>query len=462
MKKLLTFFIAFFITNLSFAQTASYSIAIENFQKNYNAGDYDEIFNHFSPEMKKALPVEKTKLFLAGLKSQGGNIEHTAFIDFRQKTYAVFKTKFEKAVLYIHLSLDDQNQINGLFIRPFDNIDKIEKKSVNGLSNYPNEIADIIFSKSKDFPNHTQLSIAIIQNQETNYYGIEIENDTIKPAQNQNKIFEIGSITKVFTSTILASFVVNKKIKLTDEINRYYPFAFKDDIKINFESLANHTSGLPRLPENLDLSNIINPYKDYGKTEIEEYLKNLLQPGNKTYAYSNLGTGLLGYTLGLTQKTSFQNLLQKKIFDKYKMKNSFTSSQNLGNRLIKGLNKKGEIVSNLDFDVLFGAGGILSTSEDLSRFAKAHFNPKNKELELTRRTTAEINGNTKICLGWHKLASEDGKDLLWHNGGTGGYSSSIVMKIDEKTAVVILSNVSDINDKIDALSYELINNISKK
>src|SRR5690606_1563787 len=136
--------------------------------------------------------------------------------------------------------------------------------------------------------------------------------------ENHNKIFEIGSITKVFTSTVLASLVEDKKLKLTDEINVYYPFPFKDNIKINFESLANHTSGLSRLPENLDLSDDNNPYKNYGKSQIEEYLKSHLRFDNKTakmYAYSNLGTGLLGYTLGLSQKTSFQKLLQKSIFD---------------------------------------------------------------------------------------------------------------------------------------------------
>jgi CubicO group peptidase (beta-lactamase class C family) len=337
-----------------------------------------------------------------------------------------------------------------------------DNKTVNSLSKYPKEIAEIIFSQSKDFPNNTQLSIAIIENGETNYYGIIKENDTLKPTENQKKIFEIGSITKVFTSTILASLVESKKINLTDEINSYYSFAFKDNTKINFESLANHTSGLPRLPENLDLSNEINPYKNYGKPEIEQYLKNLVKLGNKTYSYSNLGTGLLGYTLGLSQKTTFQNLLKKKIFNKYKMKNSFTSSHNLGNSIIKGLNKKGEIVSNWDFDVLFGAGGILSTTEDLVLFANAQFIPKNKELELTRKTTFEIKGNTKIGLGWHKLEFKNGKDLLWHNGGTGGYSSSIVMKVEEKMAVIILSNVSDINVQIDALSYELINKTNKK
>jgi CubicO group peptidase (beta-lactamase class C family) len=144
------------------------------------------------------------------------------------------------------------------------------------------------------------------------------------------------------------------------------------------------------------------------------------------------------------------------------MTNSLTSSQGLENRLIKGLNKNGEIVSNWDFDALFGAGGILSTSEDLARFATAQFNPENKALELTRKTTFEIKGDTKIGLGWHILASSNGGNLFWHNGGTGGYSSSIIMKVKEKMAVIILSNVFDINDKIDALSYDLINKTNRE
>ena len=460
MKRLFFFLISILMTNLLFAQTDNYKIAIENFQTNYNAEKYDEIFNSFSQEMKDALPLENTKQFLNGLKSQVGKIESKEFISYQQGTYATYKTNFEKAVLAVNISLDKQNKINGLFIKPYEEPKKTENNAINALDNYPPEIAENIFSKSKGFPNNVQLSIAIIQNGKTKYYGIVKVNDTIKPIENQNKIFEIGSITKVFTSTVLASLITEKKLKLTDEINSFYPFTFKDNIKISFESLANHTSGLPRLPENLIPTNEKNPYNDYGKKEIEEYLKNLLKLKNeplKTSSYSNLGTGLLGYTLGLLQKMSFQKLLQKKIFDKYKMKNSFTSSQNLGENLVKGLDKNGEIVSNWDFDVLFGGGGILSTTEDLAKFATAQFNPKNTELTLTRKPTFIINDKMKIGLGWHILKSKNNKDLYWHNGGTGGYSSSIAVNVEEKIAVIILSNVSEINEDIDELCFELIN-----
>ena len=454
--------------NFVFGQTDNYKKAIENFQSNYNTENYEDIFNNFSSEMKQTLPIDKTKQFLSGLKSQVGKIEKTKFVSYQQGTYATYKTNFEKAVLAVNISLDKQNQINGLLIKPYEEPIKTECTIVNALSNYPIDVAEIIFAKTKDFPNKTQLSIAVIQKGETNYYGIIKENDTIKPTTNQNKIFEIGSITKVFTSTVFASLVEDEKLKLTDEINAIYSFPFKDKTKITFQSLANHTSGLPRLPENLDLSNETNPYKNYGKKEVEDYLKTLLKLENepsKISSYSNLGAGLLGYTLGLSQKTSFQKLLQKRVFDKYKMTNSYTSSQKLEDKLVKGLDENGEVVSNWDFDVLFGGGGILSSTEDLVKFANAQFNPKNKELALTRKPTFDVNESMKIGLGWHILKTENGFNWVWHNGGTGGYSSSMALDAEKKNGVIILSNVSAFNQKmgnIDKLCFELMKQIEKQ
>ena len=281
-------------------------------------------------------------------------------------------------------------------------------------------------------------------------------------------MFEIGSITKVFTSTVLASLVEENKLELTTYINDFYPFTFKDTTKITFESLANHSSGLPRLSDNLDLFNKYNPYKSYGGQQLNEYLENLLQLENdstKVYSYSNLGAGLLGYTLGLSQEKSFEALLQDRVFEKFYMLNSFTSSHSLSNILVKGLDTNSKEVANWDFDALFGAGGILSTSEDMLKFAKAHFNPQNKELTLTRNPTFNVDESMKIGLGWHILKSDNDKELYWHNGGTGGYSSSIAISTENKNAVVILSNVSAFNPKmnnIDSLTFALIGAIEAK
>ena len=345
------------------------------------------------------------------------------------------------------------------------NPENTESGTINALSCYPQEIADLIFTQTKDFSNHTQLSIAVIQNNRTNYYGIVKENDSVKPADNQGKVFEAGSITKVFTSTVLASLVQEGTIGLNDSINPYYPFPFKEHRNITFLTLANHTSGLPRLPGNLDLSEASNPYQHYTEKELEAYLKTIMTFENEpseTYSYSNLGAGLLGYTLGLTQGTSFEELLQKRVFDRYGMTASFTRSADAGERLVKGLNAHGDTTSNWDFDVLAGGGCVLSTTADLARFAMAQFNPENRELALTRVPTFAVHDTMKIGLGWHILQSETGQELFWHNGGTGGYSSSIAINVPDKVAVVILSNVSAFHSasgNIDRLCFELIRNL---
>lgn len=334
----------------------------------------------------------------------------------------------------------------------------------HALSCYTALIADLIISHTKDLPNQAQLSVAIIQNDRITYYGVVKENDSIKPADNQGKVFEAGSITKVFTSTLLASLVNEGKIGLTDSINPYYPFPFKEHRKITFLTLANHTSGLPRLPDNLDLSDASNPYQNYTAKELEAYLKMLMTLENEpseSYSYSNLGAGLLGYTLGLTQGTSLRELLQERVFDRYGMTASFTRSVDAGERLVVGLGADGNPTPNWDFDVLAGGGCLLSTTEDLARFAKAQFNPEERELALTRVPTFEVNDKMKIGLGWHILESETGEEFFWHNGGTGGYSSSMAVNVTGKVAVVILSNVSAFHPasgNIDRLCLELINN----
>ena len=458
MKKIFLLLFAFWISGYSIAQSDSHKLVVQSFQLNYNEENYDLIFENFSQEMKQALPLENTRQFLNNLKNQAGKTEKLEFVTFQQGTYAVYKTKFERALIAINISLNDQNKINGFFIKPYENSTQTGETTLDELHGFPEEIRSIIFAKTKDLPNQARLSIAIIQNGEVKNYGVKKFEDKILPDENHSNLFEIGSITKVFTSSVLASLVQENELGLKEEINSYFDFQFNNGRKITFESLSNHTSGLPRLPENLDLSLTRNPYQSYGKKELEVYLRDLmgLKKDTITYAYSNLGAGLLGYTLGLSQNTTFQILLQKRIFDKYGMEQSYTSSENLGDRLIKGLDIQGKEVPNWDFDVMFGGGGMISSTEDLSKFVSAQFNSKNLELKLTREATHQLNENSSVGLGWHILKSKNESNVFWHNGGTGGYSSCIVLNADQEKAVIVLSNVSGINQTIDELSFNLL------
>ena len=330
--------------------------------------------------------------------------------------------------------------------------------------------SQLIYEKAKVFPENTQLSIAFIKNGIAEFYGVKRTNDSIKYIDNSQKFFEIGSITKVFSSTLLADFVLAKKIGLDDDINDYLKFQLKDNQKITFKELANHTSGLPRLPSNLNLMlvNKDNPYKKYKEPQLKEYLTQKLDISKKNrnkYEYSNLGAGLLGYTLCQIANTSYEELLKTRIFSKYQMNNTTTNRNQIEQILIKGQNPDGKIISNWDLGILSGAGAILSTSEDLSKFAIAQLESKNKDLELTRTKTFKLNENMDIGLGWHIIKNKSNQRWVWHNGGTGGYTSSMAIDTEKRNGIIILSNVSAFSPKmgnIDQLCFELMEALERK
>jgi murein DD-endopeptidase MepM/ murein hydrolase activator NlpD len=129
-KSLLILTVFTCLSTFAFAQTEqpAYRTAADNFEKNYNDENFDAIFASFSPEMQKALPIEKTKGFLTGLKQQAGKITKREFVKYEQ-SYAVYKTNFERAILAVNISVNNTSAINGLFIKPFvdDNLPKPER-----------------------------------------------------------------------------------------------------------------------------------------------------------------------------------------------------------------------------------------------------------------------------------------------------------------------------------------------
>ena len=324
--------------------------------------------------------------------------------------------------------------------------------------------ADSIYDKVKKLPDESQISFALIKNGETRFYGIRRKNDSIFSVENHQNVFEIGSISKVFTATLLAYMVLDDKLKLENNINDYLDVRFKADQKISFKSLANHTSGLPRLPTNLilDFEHRNDPYARYDETKLKVYLKDSMalsddaQPGE--FEYSNLGAGLLGYTLSKIKKTDYQSLLESFITNKYGMERTTTDKAEISEVLILGRNN-GTIVPNWDLGVLVGAGGIVSSSEDMSKFVLAQFDTNNKEMVLTRKKTAIMNDDTSIGLGWFFYKTLNGKTIYTHDGGTGGYTSSMRIDCEGKNGVVVLSNISALGtgtDKINILSGALL------
>lgn len=331
--------------------------------------------------------------------------------------------------------------------------------------------ANFILENSKVFPNKTQLAMALVTDSATIFVGLEKRNDTLVIIENRNSDFEIGSVSMVFTTTLLANFVINGKLALTDSLTKYLPVSLKDSLEITFGELANHTSGLPLVPTKMLLKSLFkmdNPYKDFSDAKMAAYLQSNIElgaaPGAK-FAYSNLGMGVLGYSLSIVGKEPFDKLLKDRVFKPYKLNSTTITRAEVQDSLVVGLNKNGKKATNWDMAAMAGAGGVISTASDLSKFAKAQFNPDDKILALTRKRTFQIDDKKSIGLGWKILKNDDGSTWLTQNGGTGGYSASMVLDTLNHTAVIVLSNVSASNDykgNIESLCFELMKTLKPK
>ena len=147
-------------------------------------------------------------------------------------------------------------------------------------------------------------------------------------ALNGDTVFEIGSVTKVFTSLLLSEMVQNGQMALSDRVAKYLPETVKlpdkDGKQITLVDLATHTSGLPRTPTNFAPQYWNNPYVDYSVQQLYEFLSSyeLTRDPGSQYEYSNLGAGLLGFVVARRAGMSYEELVRKRICDSLEMKST--------------------------------------------------------------------------------------------------------------------------------------------
>jgi serine-type D-Ala-D-Ala carboxypeptidase/endopeptidase len=274
-------------------------------------------------------------------------------------------------------------------------------------------------------------------------------------------LYEIGSITKVFTGLLLANAVNQKKVRLDQPMIELFPKKLSAPheslAKINLVHLSTHTSGLPRLPSNIDLSDIDDPYSKYTPELMFEFLhdhKLVRKPGNKN-EYSNFAVGLLGWLIANHQDANYESLLRQRILEPLAMNDTtITLSEAQRPRLAQGHELDGIKRSPWQFDALVSAGGIRSSVNDMLKFAAANLKPAGplaEDVELTWKIHQPAIGKEKAMgLGW--LAAEDGK-TRFHNGQTGGYHSMLLIGRELDLAVVALSSTA--NGEVDRLAEDV-------
>ena len=272
-----------------------------------------------------------------------------------------------------------------------------------------------------------------------------------QPALDGNSVFEIGSISKVFTATVLAELVKDGRVRLEDPIDKYLPASVhvpeRNGLKITLGTLSEQNSGLPRMPNNFRPKDPKNPYVDYGVPQLYDFVSHysLTRDPGAQFEYSNLGVGLLGHVLTLVTGQSYEEMERERVWKPLGMTNTAIAlTPWMKAHLALGHDEQGSVTANWDLDALAGAGAIRSTTIDMLKFAAANVHPERGPIEKAMafaQTERAPAGAPQLTIGLNWLSNHAfGDTIVWHNGGTGGYRTFIGLAPSRRMAVVVMTN----------------------
>jgi CubicO group peptidase (beta-lactamase class C family) len=360
------------------------------------------------------------------------------------------------------ISLDAEGKFNTLALQPYkeEAVKTVTALSDNEKKTTLDSVVDKLASAYIQTKGNVGLSVGVYYKGQDHFYNY----GETKAGNNQlptpHTLYEIGSITKTFTATLLAIAVGQGKVTLSTPIAKFLPdsVVLNKAIKpITFAELANHTSGLPRLPDNFQakVTDVYQPYENYGIKDMFTYLKHciLSNPPGQKYSYSNFGAGVLAVVLERIYHQPYQELVLQYITGPAKLSETALTLAD-SSRLAQGYNEQDQPVAPWKFLAMQGAGALKSSAFDMLGYSKLQLirfdHSLNKALKLTHRVTFD-DGTNIIGLGWLYLA--DDRQVLQHSGGTGGYRSMICIDPVKQITVVVLTNNASTGD---ALGIELI------
>jgi CubicO group peptidase (beta-lactamase class C family) len=432
-------------------------------KKAFNEKDVNAIYALAGENFKKAVDVEGFRSVTEKQLFPMGAIRRDSLISFNNNKDATYKIQLDAVTLKLLMNLDDKGKLEAFIFQPYTIVaigDKLAKVATsNPMLTVADKMVDSIARLYIQKQNTAGLSIGVIKDGKVSvyHYGETTKGNNKLP--DGNTLFEIGSITKVFTSTLLAWYVNQGKVSLNDPITKFLPepAASNPQLKdIKLVNLSNHTSGLSSIPSNSTSQkpyDEANPYKNYSKQLLFDYLAKstlIANPGER-YAYSNLAPGLLGIILEKVSGKPYEQMVAEVITQPLGMKNTIQKIYPmLSPRFATVYDEDGNPTSPWDFDALAPAGALRSSMSDMLLYVRSNLNskgisPLDKAIDLTHQIT--LNNDARIGLAWHIIVV-GGVDYYFHNGGTGGSSSFLAFNKSKQLGVVIFSNAAESTDPI--------------
>jgi serine-type D-Ala-D-Ala carboxypeptidase/endopeptidase len=284
------------------------------------------------------------------------------------------------------------------------------------------------------------------------------------PPLNASTEFQIGSITKTFTATLLAEMVKSRKVHLDDPIGKYLPAgahtpAYKGQ-QITLLNLAEQNSGLPEMPANFAPSKSDDPYADYGTARLYDFLGTyaLTRAPGAEFEYSNVGVGLLGTLLANAANTDYASLVSSGLLKPLGMNETSASiTPQIRARLMPGFTQGLSPSPAWTLTGLAGAGAINSSMHDMLLYLKANMEAPSGPLGSAMAFAQKPRSDTtlapfmKIGLNWFTNVNSH---ITWHNGETGGYHAFLGFDRAAGAGIVVLANVASF--RVDDLAIHLL------
>ena len=305
------------------------------------------------------------------------------------------------------------------------------------------------------------LIVGLLDSQGPRFISAGASANPARPQIDELTIFEIGSVSKIFTAAALADAVSEGRVILEDPISKFLPLPENGIGNRTLKEFVTHNSGLPRLPSGFAwwwnlLRHPRDPYANYSPHHLYAYLAGLdaaRLPRGK-FLYSNLGAGLLGDALAAWENTDYANLIARHVTMPLRMERTFLNIPSSEQSAVAQPHNKYLRATNLWTMTAFpGAGGLRSCVRDMLILASATFDSTAPFRCAMFQPLAPAGApDRNVGLGW-MLRHSASYQVAWHNGGTGGSRAFLGLELQTRHAVVILSNTAQ---SVDQLAIRLL------
>ncbi len=279
---------------------------------------------------------------------------------------------------------------------------------------------------------------------EINYVNFGRVSQDSDAVPNETTLFEIGSISKVFTAALTQALIDSESLSWDSTVK-----SSLDDWNIlnakvrniTLRELATHSSGLPRMPLNWRAVDPLDPYLMYNKDHLQAFLGQFDPPQlKKELAYSNLGFGLLGNIAAHATGRKYSEALQNLVLEPLGMKHTTVGITNeIQTTMADGFGQ-GAKIPNWNFEEgLVGAGAVLSTAEDMVQFIKRNVVDDGSQIYKSLKRLQQVQVQPNQAFAWTMERNHAGKAIFSHAGQTGGYACFVAISPEESQGWVVLA-----------------------